>query len=262
MANRTVTVYKSHRRGANLGNGGIRNFNWTYVPGSGAEDQNVTGVTYDGKYLIFCTDEPNPALGTSARFVVVDPASGALIRNFDAGIISDGGFRDICWDGRHIWGLDYYANDAVPTCAISKYDRNTGGLLRRIATGLSTEYWSLTYDGKYLLALRNGAPQCYADVFDPRTGAIVATKILISTFDTGLSIHAGITWDGKFVINKSCPQFFAAVALNYQTHHRRQQDGGAGVLAECSTSRPFTPRGGEAHSITWDGKYLYDFTQV
>lgn len=264
MANRTVTVFKSHMRGTNLGTGNIRSFNWTYVPGSGAEDQNVTGVTFDGKYLIFCTDEPNPALGTSARFVVVHPRTGAVVRNFDCGVISDGGLRDICWDGKYIWGLDYYANDGVPTCAISKYSRKTGGLIRRIATGLSTDRWSLTYDGKYLLCTRvtSPSPQCYADVFDPRTGAVVGTKLLLNVLDFGLNIHPGIGWDGKNLLNKSNPQSFAATPLLYKAHHRRFPDSGAGVLADSHTNATVVPRSGEGRSITFDGKYLYDFTQV
>lgn len=262
MANRTVTVFKSHRRGANFGTGAIKNFAWTFVPGSGAEDQNITGVTYDGKCLIFCTDEPNPALGTSARFVVIDPRTGSIIRNINAGIISDGGFRDICWDGKYIIGLDYYANDAVPTCAISVYSRKTGGLIRTLASGLSTDYWAITFDGKYILVARNGAPQGYIDVFHRRTGNIVATKIILNVLDFGLNIHTGIGWDGKYILNKSNPQSFFAVPLLYKAHHRRQPDSGAGVLADCLSTATTNPRAGEGRSITWDGKYLYDFTQV
>ena len=268
MANRTVTVRKSSRKGAFLGTGASLSFAWTYVPGSGAEDQNVTGVTFDGKYLIFCTDEPNPALGTSARFVVVDPTNGSIIRNINAGIISDGGFRDICWDGKYIWGLDYYANDAVPTCAISKYSRKTGGLISRLVTGLSTDYWSITFDGKYILALKGfsgGSPQCYVTVFHPRTGAIIATKIMLNVLDFNLSIHAGIAWDGKYILSKQHPVFDifgAPVNMIYQAQHRRQPDAGAGVLASCLSNATVPARTGEAKAITFDNKYLYDFTQV
>lgn len=264
MANRTVTVFKSSRKDAFFGTGSIRNFNWTYVPGSGAEDQNVTGVTYDGKYLIFCTDEPNPALGTSARFVVVDPRTGSVVRNFDCGIISDGGLRDICWDGKYIWGIDYYANDAVPTCAISKYSRKTGGLIRTIASGLATDRWSIAFDGKNILVLRitSPSPTGVVDVYNIKTGAIVATKTLINVLDFGLNIHPGIEWDGKYILDKCCPQSFFAVPMQYKAHHRRQPDGGAGVLQECNTNSTTNPRAGETYSLAWDGKYLYDFAQV
>jgi len=265
MANRTVTVFKSSRKGVFLGTGSILSFAWTYVPGSGAEDQNVTGVTFDGKYLIFCTDEPNPALGTSARFVVVDPTNGSIVRNINAGIVSDGGFRDICWDGKYIWGLDYYANDAVPTCAISKYSRKTGILIRRLVTGLATTYWAITFDGKNILAMRSAAPQNYVDVFDIKTGAIVASKIALNALDYNISIHTGMCWDGKYILNKSHPTFPfapAPISMIYKAHHRRQPDAGAGVLADCHTNTTTVPRAGETRGITFDGKYLYDFTQV
>jgi hypothetical protein len=265
MANRTVTVFKSYRRGALLGTGSCRSFQWTYTPGSGAEDQNVTGVTWDGKNLIFCTDEPNPALGTSARFVVIDVRTGSILRVINAGVISDGGLRDICWDGKYIWGLDYYANDAVPLCAISKYDRKTGVLIRRLATGLSTNYWSITWDGKNILAIRTTNPQCYVDVFDPRNGNIVASKIMLNVLDYNLSFHEGIGWDGRNILSKQHPTYpFAPglIAMIYQAQDRRNPDAGAGVLAANTSTATTAPRAGEARGITWDGMYLYDFTQV
>lgn len=269
MANRTVTVFKSMRRGANFGTGAVRSFNWTYTPGSGAEDQNVTGVTFDGKYLIFCTDEPNPALGTSARFVVIHPRSGAIIRVLNAGVTADGGLRDICWDGKYILGLDYFANDAVPTCAVSVYNRKTGTKIRPLVTGLSTDYWSITFDGKYILLLirpSGGSPQCYMDVMHRRSGKIITRKIMLNILDPNVGgIHPGIGWDGKYVLDKSDPSdpFGAGiVAMRYQAHHRRYPDGGAGVLANVLNNGTTPARAGEGRSITFDGKYLYDFTQV
>lgn len=134
--------------------------------------QQVHGVTYDGQYVWFASDDKLNAL---------DPVSGSIVRSID--VPADAG---TAFDGHHLFQI---ADDRI-----QKIDRKTGRVLATIpapgggggCTGLA---WA---EGKLWVGQGQKIHQ-----LDPQTGAILRT-IDSNRFVTGVSWIEGQLWHGTW----------------------------------------------------------------
>jgi glutamine cyclotransferase len=134
--------------------------------------QRVHGVTYDGQYVWFASDD---------KLNVLDPVSGNIVRSID--VPADAG---TAFDGHHLFQI---AGDRI-----QKVDHKTGRVLATIpapggggcCSGLA---WA---EGKLWVGQGQKIHQ-----LDPQTGAILRT-IDSNRFVTGVSWIEGQLWHGTW----------------------------------------------------------------
>jgi glutamine cyclotransferase len=138
--------------------------------------QHVHGVTYDGQYVWFASDDKLNAL---------DPVSGNIVRSID--VPADAG---TAFDGHYLFQI---ADDRI-----QKIDRKTGRVLATIPAPSGDHCSGLAWaEGKLWVGQGQKIHQ-----IDPQTGAILRT-IESNRFVTGVTWVDGELWHATLEAEKS-----------------------------------------------------------
>ena len=133
--------------------------------------QHVHGVTFDGQYIWFASND---------KLNVLDPASGNIVHSID--VPADAG---TAFDGQHLFQI---AGDRI-----QKIDRKTGRVLATISAPDGDHCSGLAWaEGKLWVGQGHKIHQ-----IDPQTGAILRT-IESNRFVTGVSWIEGQLWHGTW----------------------------------------------------------------
>src|SRR5215469_10039801 len=140
--------------------------------------QHVHGVTYDGQYVWFASDD---------KLNVLDPVSGKIVRSID--VPADAG---TAFDGHHLFQI---AGDCI-----QKIDRKTGRVVATIPAPGGDHCSGLAWaEGTLWVGLYEDRKICQ---LDPQTGAVLRT-IESNRFVTGITWTDGELWHGTWEDDKS-----------------------------------------------------------